>query len=77
MCPDVNGHGYRLRQSFDEGSYDNYCLAGVKVRRMDQQCAILNALIFNCNDIGQLISVELLIPETAPATPIPAGRWYG
>lgn len=56
-------------QSFDEGSYDNYCLAGVKVRRMDQPNApFSNALIFNCNDIGQLISVELQARDCAGNT---------
>lgn len=56
-------------QTFDEGSYDNYCLAGVKVRRMDQPNApFANAVIFNCSDIGQLISVELQARDCAGNT---------
>ncbi len=56
-------------QTFDEGSYDNYCLAGVKVRRMDQPNApFTNAVTFNCNDIGQLISVELQARDCAGNT---------
>ena len=56
-------------QSFDEGSYDNYCLAGVKVRRMDQPNApFADAVIFNCNDIGPLVSVELQARDCAGNT---------
>ena len=56
-------------QSFDEGSYDNYCLAGVKVRRMDQPNApFANAVIFNCSDIGPLVSVELQARDCAGNT---------
>ncbi len=56
-------------QSFDEGSYDNYCLAGVKVRRMDQPYAAFgNAVVFNCNDIGQLVLVELQARDCAGNT---------
>ncbi|MCB9296373.1 MAG: HYR domain-containing protein [Lewinellaceae bacterium] len=56
-------------QSFDEGSYDNYCLAAVKVRRMDQPYApFTNAVVFNCSDIGQLISVELKAIDCAGNT---------
>ncbi|MCB9289984.1 MAG: HYR domain-containing protein [Lewinellaceae bacterium] len=56
-------------QSFDEGSYDNYCLAGVKVRRMDEPNApFTNAVVFDCDDIGQLVSVELQARDCAGNT---------
>lgn len=56
-------------EAFDEGSYDNYCLASVKVRRMDQPYApFANSVIFTCDDIGQLVSVELQARDCAGNT---------
>ncbi|MCO6476914.1 MAG: HYR domain-containing protein [Phaeodactylibacter sp.] len=56
-------------QTFDEGSYDNYCLAGVKVRRTGQpNQPFANAITFNCSDIGPLISVELQARDCAGNT---------
>jgi hypothetical protein len=55
-----NGEAVVYAQSFDEGSNDNYCFAGVKVRRKDQPYADFGPyVVFDCDDIGLWIEVEL------------------
>ncbi|MCG8332431.1 MAG: HYR domain-containing protein [Chitinophagales bacterium] len=55
-----NGTALVLAQSFDEGSHDNYCLAGIAVKKTyDPYDDFGPWVVFDCNDIGQLVSVEL------------------
>lgn len=55
-----NGQAIVFAGTFDEGSNDPYCLASVKVRRMDQPYAPFGPyVIFDCDDIGSLVAVEL------------------
>ncbi|NBC07544.1 MAG: HYR domain-containing protein [Bacteroidetes bacterium] len=55
-----NGEAIVFAETFDEGSNDNKCLAGVKVRRKDDPYATFGPyVVFDCDDIGQLVKVEL------------------
>lgn len=52
--------------SFDAGSYDNYCLAAIEVRRMGQPNAPFGPyVVFYCSDIGQPVMVELRARDCA------------
>ncbi len=67
VCDDLvhvslNGSGQAIvyAGTFDEGSNDNSCFAGVKVRRKDEPYAPFGPfVIFDCDDVGQIIEVEL------------------
>ncbi len=55
-----NGQAIVYAGTFDEGSNDNLCLASVKVRRKDEPYApFASYVVFDCDDIGQLVKVEL------------------
>ena len=56
-----NGQAIVFAGTFDEGSNDNVCLSGVKVRRMGQSYDAYGPyVLFDCADIGQTVMVELL-----------------
>jgi hypothetical protein len=57
----ANGEAIVFAGTFDEGSNDNVCLSGVKVRRMGQSYAAYGPFVtIFCDDIGQTVMVELL-----------------
>lgn len=61
-----NGEAIVFAGTFDEGSNDNVCFAGVKVRRMGQSYAAFGPFVtFDCADIGQTVMVELLAIDCA------------
>ncbi|NRA50026.1 MAG: HYR domain-containing protein, partial [Phaeodactylibacter sp.] len=56
-----NGQAIVFAGTFDEGSNDNVCLSGAKVRRMGQSYDAYGPyVLFDCADIGQTVMVELL-----------------
>jgi len=64
-----NGEAIVFAGTFDEGSNDNVCFAGVKVRRMGQSYADFGPFVtFDCADIGQTVMVELLVIDCAGNT---------
>lgn len=64
-----NGEAIVFAGTFDEGSNDNLCLASVKVRRMGQSYASYGPfVIFDCDDIGQNVMVELLAVDCSGNT---------
>jgi hypothetical protein len=64
-----NGEAIVFAGTFDEGSNDNVCFAGVKVRRMGQSYAAFGPFVtFDCADIGQTVMVELLAIDCAGNT---------
>lgn len=55
-----NGEAIVFAEAFDEGSNDNKCFAGVKVRRKDEPYADFGPYVtFDCDDIGLWVEVEL------------------
>jgi len=64
-----NGTAIVLAQSFDEGSYDNYCLAAIKVKKTYDPYDDFGPWVeFDCDDIGQLVYVELKAIDCAGNT---------
>lgn len=64
-----NGEAIVFAGTFDEGSNDNVCFSGVKVRRMGQSYAAFGPFVtFDCDDIGQTVMVELLAIDCAGNT---------
>jgi hypothetical protein len=64
-----SGTAIVLAQSFDEGSYDNYCLAAIKVKKTYDPYDDFGPWVeFDCDDIGQLVSVELKAIDCAGNT---------
>jgi hypothetical protein len=64
-----NGTAIVLAQSFDQGSYDNYCLAAIKVKKTYDPYDDFGPWVeFDCDDIGQLVSVELKAIDCAGNT---------
>ncbi|HMQ49133.1 MAG TPA: HYR domain-containing protein [Saprospiraceae bacterium] len=55
-----NGTALVYAASFDEGSYDNQCLAAIEVKKMSAPASAFGPyVIFDCYDIGAPVYVEL------------------
>ena len=60
----ADGQGVIFARSFDNGSFDNCCLEGFQVRRMDQEDNDLSNFVeFSCLDSGAPVMVVLSVTD--------------
>lgn len=56
-----NGEGYLYAMNLDDGSYDACQLTDMMVRRVDSNDPFSDKVLFNCDDLGEPIMVELKV----------------